>query len=295
MNQAGGGDQDRQLRSYETGARWAKERMSRERPADAAALSRVTDSDIVVVRGVYDRVEQVLGALELPYVVVGPDDLPRLELRPEQLLVVNCPGHVPGRALPLVEAFVRGGGSLLTTDWALRHVIEPAFSGLLAYNERPTRDDVVRIELLTTENPLLAGVLESGDDPQWWLEGSSYPIRVLDPDRVEVLITSSEMAARYGEAAICVRFDWGEGEVLHMVSHYYLQRTELRSARHEQDAAAWAEEKGVSAPSPASEDLSLGEVEAAYSSTRFLANLVASKKRRGTAPGDSKDDQEDAA
>jgi hypothetical protein len=201
----------------------------------------------------------VLGALELPYVVVDPDDLPRLELRPEQLLVVNCPGHVPGRALPLLEAFVRGGGSLLTTDWALRHVIEPAFSGLLAYNERPTRDDVVRIELLTTENPLLAGVLESGDDP------------------------------RYGEAAICVRFDWGDGEVLHMVSHYYLQRTELRSARHEQDAAAWAEEKGVSAPSPASEDLSLGEVEAAYSSTRFLANLVASKKRRGTAPGDSGD------
>jgi hypothetical protein len=294
MTEAGGGDQERQRRSYETGARWAKERMGRERPADAAALSRVNDSDIVVVRGVYDRVEQVLGALELPFVVVGADDVPRLELRPEQLLVVNCPGELPGRALPLVEGFVRGGGSLLTTDWALRHVIEPGFPGLVAYNERPTRDDVVRIELLTTENPLLAGVIEAGDDPQWWLEGSSYPIRVVDPDRVEVLITSSEMAARYGEAAICVRFDWGAGEVLHMVSHYYLQRTELRSARHAMSSAAWADEKGVSAPSPASEDLSLGEVEAAYSSTRFLANLVASKKRRGTATDDSVDDQGDA-
>jgi hypothetical protein len=293
MTEAGGGDQERQRRSYETGARWAKERMGRERPADAAALSRVNDSDIVVVRGVYDRVEQVLGALELPFVVVGADDVPRLGLRPEQLLVVNCPGELPGRALPLVEGFVRGGGSLLTTDWALRHVIEPAFPGLAAYNERPTRDDVVRIELLTTENPLLAGVIEAGDDPQWWLEGSSYPIRVVDPDRVEVLITSSEMAARYGEAAICVRFDWGAGEVLHMVSHYYLQRTELRSARHAMSSAAWADEKGVSAPSPASEDLSLGEVEAAYSSTRFLANLVASKKRRGTATDDSVDNQGD--
>jgi hypothetical protein len=58
------------------------------------------------------------------------------------------------------------------------------------------------------------------------------------------------MAARYGEAAICVRFDWGEGEVLHMVSHY------VRRPR-------------------------LGEVEAAYSSSRFLANLVASKKQGG--------------
>ncbi len=288
MTQSSSEDQDRQSRSYETGARWAKERMSRERPADAAALATVRQSDIVAVRGEYDRVEQVLGALELPFVVADPADLPRLELRPEQLLVLNCPGHVPERAVPRIEAFVRGGGSLLSTDWALRHVIEPAFPGLVAYNERPTRDDVVRIELLTTENPLLAGVLESGDDPQWWLEGSSYPIRVLDPDRVEVLITSSEMAARYGEAAICVRFDWGAGEVLHMVSHYYLQRTELRSARHEQDAAAWAAEKGVTPPSPQSADLSLGEVESASSSARFLANLVASKKRRG-ATGDDRD------
>ncbi len=295
MSQAVGEDQERRRRSYEMGARWTKERMSRERPADAAALAAITDSDIVVIRGAYDRVEQVLGALELPYVVIDPTDLPRLELRPDQLLVVNCPGELPERALPLVEGFVRRGGSLLTTDWALRHVIEPAFPGLLAYNERPTRDDVVRIELLTFENPLLAGVIEPGDDPQWWLEGSSYPIRVVDPDRVEVLITSSEMAARYGEAAICVRFDWGEGEVLHMVSHYYLQRTELRSARHQQDSAAWAAEKGVSAPSAASQDLSLGEVEAAYSSTRFLANLVASKKRRGTGSVDAADDERGSA
>ena len=95
MSQSSSVDQDRQSRSYETGARWAKERMSRERPADAAALARVKDSDIVVVRGCYDRVEQVLGALELPFVVVGPGDVPRLELRPEQLLVVNCPGPCP--------------------------------------------------------------------------------------------------------------------------------------------------------------------------------------------------------
>ena len=33
---------------------------------------------------------------------------------------------------------VHAGGTLVTTDWALRHVIEPAFPGVLAYNERPT-------------------------------------------------------------------------------------------------------------------------------------------------------------
>jgi hypothetical protein len=287
MSQSDSVSGDRQRRSYETGARWAKERMGSERPADAAALDQVKDGDIVVVPGGYDRVEQVLEALGLPFVVVAPSDIPRLELRPQQLLVVNCPGHVPQRTLPLIEAFVRAGGSLLTTDWTLRHLVEPAFPGLVAYNERPTRDDVVRIELLSTDNPLLAGVREPGDDPQWWLEGSSYPIRVLDADRVDVLITSTEMAARYGEAPICVRFDWGEGEVLHMVSHYYLQRTELRSARHAMSSAAWAEEKGVSPPASRYSDLSLGEVESAQSSSRFLANVVARNKRRTTEQVDS--------
>jgi hypothetical protein len=111
MNKAGGGDQERQRRSYETGARWAKERMGRERPADAAALSRVNDSDIVVVRGTYDRVEQVLGALELPFVVVGADDVPRLELRPEQLLVVNCPVSCPGARCRSSRASCAAGGA----------------------------------------------------------------------------------------------------------------------------------------------------------------------------------------
>ena len=44
--------------------------------------------------------------------------------------------------------FVESGGTLFTTDWALRNVIEPAFPGIIEYNDMPTGDDVVRIEVL---------------------------------------------------------------------------------------------------------------------------------------------------
>ena len=91
----------------------------------------------------------------------------------------------------------------------------------------PELDDVVRIEVLDRDHRFLQGVLEDGDDPLWWLEGSSYPIRVLDPERVQVLITSNELEQKYGEAPVAVTFAHGEGEVLHMISHYYLQRAEL--------------------------------------------------------------------
>ena len=272
--------QDNRRRAYAAGSRIARERMAADAPIDAAALAAVEASDIVVVPGTYDHVEQVLAALELPHTLVPPGQLGAVRLRPEQLLVVNCPGQLDRREIAQVREFVERGGSLFTTDWALRHVIEPAFPGVLAYNERPTADDVVRIEIRNRDNPFLRGVLDDADDPVWWLEGSSYPIRVLDPSRVEVLLTSAELEGKYGEAPVAVVFRHGEGEVFHMISHYYLQRTELRTARHAMAASTYAADKGVAMPAAMVADLAVGDVESAHASARLFANVVADKKRR---------------
>jgi hypothetical protein len=271
--------QDRRRQAYAAGADVAKARMRAEAPLDAEALERVEASDVVIVRGTYDHVEQVLDALAMPYTAIAPEQLGAVSLRPEQLLVVNCPGAGLERVAPVIHRFVRDGGSLFTTDWALRHVLEPAFPGVLEYNQRPTRDDVVRIQVRSQDNPFLRGVMDGSDDPQWWLEASSYPIRVLDPGRVEVLLDSTELGQRYGEPAVAVLFREGDGEVFHMISHYYLQRTELRNARHSMAATAYAAEKGVAA-SPEMAGLRLGEVESAATSARWVANVLAQKKRR---------------
>lgn len=275
------GAADRRRRAYRVGARTTRERMAREAPLDHEALQQVQASDIVVARGMYDNVEWVLEALGLPFVEVEAQQVADLDLRPEQLLVVNCPGHV-GR-VDRVRRFVEAGGSLFTTDWALRHVLEPAFPGLVAYNDRPTADAVVRVEMTGHDNPFLRGVMDPGDDPLWWLEGSSYPIRVLDPTRVQVLIGSRELADRWGEGAVAVTFRYGRGEVFHMISHYYLQRTETRTRRHRAPAAAYAAEKDLrwdDSTAAAARGLTLGEVEAASSSARLFANVVGSHKRR---------------
>ena len=95
-----------------------------------------------------------------------------------------------------------------------------------------------------------------------------------------MLIRSAELGARYGEVPVAVLFHHGEGEVFHMVSHYYLQRTELRTARHAEPAAAYAAEKGVAAMPEEMAGLTVADVESAASSSAFLANIVAAKKRR---------------
>ncbi len=276
----------RRQRSYMAGAQIAKERMRVEAPLDAAALAAVEASDVVVVRGCYDHVERVLGALEMPFTAIGATQLAGLRLGPEQLLVVNCPGTdlVP-RDINRIADFVGAGGSLFTTDWALPNVVQKAFPNTIEHNGRSTADEVVGVEIRDHDNPFLAGVMDGADEPVWWLEGASHPIRVLDRERVQVLIESSELGRRYGEPAVAVLFNHGDGEVFHMISHYYLQRTELRTKRQTGAASGWAAEKGV-AMSPAMaeslEGLSLGEVESAGTSARLFANVVAQKKRKVT-------------
>jgi hypothetical protein len=280
--------EDTRQRAYRAAAHITREQLRRDDPERARILEQVETSDVVVVAGVYDHVESVLGALDVPHQVVQPHELDRLDLRPEQLLIVNCPGQISPAAVRRVRAFVEAGGSLFTTDWALKHVIEPAFPGVLAFDTAPTRDDVVRIEVLDGDNIYLQGVLDGQDDPQWWLEASSYPISVVDEERVEVLITSRELGERYGERPVAVWFRWGEGDVFHMISHYYLQRTEERSARHAAPAGAYFAEKGVLMGQEMWQDvadLSVADVESAKPSTAFMSNVIIEKKRRQAKEG----------
>lgn len=275
-------ESERRRRSYLVGARISRARMEQDSPEDAAALEAVGDDDIIVVSGAYDKVEWVLEALGLPHHIIMPEDVATFPLAPDQLLIVNCPGRLGPDGIEAARGFVDGGGSLFTTDWALRHLIEPGFPDTIRFNRRPTRNDIVRIAIARHDNPFLRGVLDPEDDPLWWLEGSSYPIDVLDPGRVEVLITSGELETNYGADPVAVVFRHGVGEVFHTVSHYYLQRAETRTRRHGRSGAFYAAEKGIGLSSEdlaLAADLQLTEVEAAASSTRWLSNVIAAKKR----------------
>ena len=264
----------------------AARRILREKQTveEQQVIDDVSGDDIVVVRGQYDRVEEVLGAMDMPHVVVDPAQLARLTLRPDQMLVINCPGNIDRKSIRQVRKFVNSGGSLFTTDWALKFVLEPAFPGIVKFNDKATPDAGVAVQPSASDNPMLDGILDDSADPQWWLERSSYPIEILKPRKGEVLVESAEIGRRWGESPVVISFEYGLGEVLHMISHYYLQRTELRSARHSNNWRNYAAEKSammstVGAPA-VYDDLNVGEVEAAYTSTRLFSNSVMRHKRR---------------
>jgi len=231
--------------AYRVARELLRDRVRKSSPETLEILEQVRQADVIVVEGGYDRIQDVLEIAGMPFTLVSPERFEKSNLRPDQIVFVNCPGNLSPKGLRNLEVFVREGGFLFTTDWALRNVLEHAFPGFVEFNDRPTGDEVVRIELMDREDPMLKTVLDSNDDPQWWLEASSYPIRVLDQQRVKVLIRSKEIEQRHGESPVLVTFDYGAGTVYHMISHFYLQRTETRTARHAKPSMTYAAEKGL--------------------------------------------------
>ena len=70
------------------------ERMRRDRPQDYACLKRVRRSDILVVNGQYDHVDQVLTELGTPFASTSTAGLARTSLEGVRAVIVNCPGRI---------------------------------------------------------------------------------------------------------------------------------------------------------------------------------------------------------
>ena len=136
-----------------------RERMERENPDDVAILDSVKDSDIVCVKGTYDHIHLVLEAIGIPFSHVSPQTLLRMDLKPEQTVYINCPSSFPVEAAKKLRVFVEGGGQLITTDWALKHVLETAFPGTVRYSGNSTGDEVVAVEIVEKDDDILRGVL----------------------------------------------------------------------------------------------------------------------------------------
>ncbi|MGY5852163.1 MAG: hypothetical protein RTU92_01195 [Candidatus Thorarchaeota archaeon] len=271
--------------AYEASSKLLRMRLSKDRPEDLEVLERVKESDVIVVKGDYDHAQVNFEMAGIPHTVVSPEHISTMQLNRDQLLFINCPGHLENQGISNVRGFVERGGMLVTTDWALETVLEEAFPGFVKRGGTDTEDDVVRVEIKDVgEDSFISSVIDNTDDPQWWLEGSSYPIHIVDKERVKVQVTSEEMKEKYGEAPIIISFRFGNGEVIHMTSHFYLQRTETRTERHATSAMAYAAEKGVMGSAAAEvledKDLSTAEVESAYTSQAFMTDMVARQRKR---------------
>ena len=270
-------------KAYQIAQEMMKDRLEDVDGEASKEMESLGMNDVLVATGSYDHIENVFTKIGVPHKVVDPGVFDALAPSPEQIVFLNCPGKVTRDGLRNLVRFVETGGFLFTTDWALKYVVEAGFPGTIRYNGQATGDAVVRVEIDADEDPFLRSLITEDDDPQWWLEGSSYPIQVLD-EKVEVLVRSKEVKDRYGESPIFTSFDYGEGKVYHMISHFYLQRTETRTERHRSSSSDYVTSKlamndarRAKYAAMGYETSSLGEVESAYSSSALMGSVMMKK------------------
>jgi hypothetical protein len=274
-------------RSERAAADLLRRRLQNEKPEDLKLLDGVQGKDIVVVAGGMDRIEDVLRAARIRFTIIQPGQVARYQLSSNMIVMVNCPGHMPRAGVERLERFVRAGGLLYTTDWALKNVVERGFPRTIAHNGKSTGDEVVPVQIAQQDDNLMSRMLlRKGGKPQWWLEGGSYPIRVLDQSRVEVLASSGTMHKRYSASPVVVRVRWEDGEIIHVVSHFYKQMSAKGPAVAAAKAAASFEglsakdkkefEKNDAAQAP------VADVESSYAFQSMTANIVTGKQRQNT-------------
>jgi hypothetical protein len=247
-------------------------RLQHEDPSAAQMLALVQGRDVVVVQGSMDHIENVLAAARIPHTLIQPDQVAQWPLKSNMIVMVDCPGVVPDAAVKRIERFVRAGGLLYTTDWALKNLVEKAFPGTIAATGTYTGSDFM--------SQVLA---RKGSQPEWWLEGGSFPIKVLDQSKVDILAHSDVMKSKYGSSPIVVHFRHDDGEVIHVVSHFYRQMaTQNANVAANQAVGSY---DGLSAKDreelkSSLRGVSSGDVESSYAFQRMTSNIVTGKQKK---------------
>ncbi|MCZ6598177.1 MAG: HEAT repeat domain-containing protein [Planctomycetota bacterium] len=176
--------------------------------------------DVIVFESRGDHIQNILDDIGVEHRLTQQGQVKSCELHPRAVFVSNCTGEMVGDDIDRLAWFLRTGGYLFGSCWAVQETIERVYPGVV--RRLPTRGEVLDDVLATPcvdDSPYLEGVFGLDVEPMYALEGA-YLIEVVDPERCEVLIDSPECADRHGEGNLAVWFTVGHGVVLDSVNHF---------------------------------------------------------------------------
>ncbi len=199
--------------------------------------------DVVVLQSRGDHIEQLLGKLVIEHRITRQGAVPDAELHPFAVFVSNCTGEITEKDVEQLAWFVRVGGYLFCSCWALHHTAEKVYPGVVRKYDTKAKGQVldnVLAEECPTDSPYLDEVFDGITRPIYVLYGA-HLIEVMDPERCEVLMDSPDCASRWDCGNLAVWFDAGHGVILDSANHFDLQGLEkaegLKSA---EDRMAYA-------------------------------------------------------
>ncbi len=197
--------------------------------------------DVMVFESRGDHIQSVLDFVGLTYRKTSANRIAEDALNAAGVFVSNCTGEMQGADVERLRWFVKCGGYLFGSCWAIHETIERVSPG--AIRKLPTSSEVMDQVTATPcapGSPYLEGVFPNEVVPIYNLVGA-HLIEVLDPERVEVLVDSAECAERWGEGNLTAWFADGHGRILDSVNHFDAQGlAEARGLKTPEDRMAYA-------------------------------------------------------
>jgi len=180
--------------------------------------------DVVVLatRGGGDRIEDLLTELKINHRLCRQPQVQEAGLHPFALFVANCPGEIGEKDVEALSWFVRAGGYLFSSCWALHETIEKIYPGIVQRYQTPGAQVIdynVTAAPCEPDSLYFDGVFDQWTRPLYVLEGA-HLIEQLDRDRVEVLIDSPCSATSWGSGNLACWFTAGHGVILDSVNHF---------------------------------------------------------------------------
>ena len=167
-----------------------------------------------------DHIEQMLEILQVECRLTRSGQVPDAGMHPHAIFISNCTGEITEKDVEPLAWFVRSGGYLFGSCWALHETIEKVYPG--AVRKFPYKGQVmdnVESSICRPGSAFLSDVIDASAVPVYSLWGS-HLIEILDPDRVEVLIDSPWTEQKYGNGNMAAWFRTGHGLVLDSANHF---------------------------------------------------------------------------
>ena len=246
-------DSERMRRAYRVSGGVMREELRQERPDDARELDGVSPGRGGGGPGAVRPHRAGAGGDAGPLPADDADgDWRNIDWERLQVLLVCCPGHLPPDALEAIGPWVRRGGYLLTTDWALKHVVEPLFPGTVRHNgqQTPGLRGAGGERRRGRRTPSSRASSSRGATRSGGSRARRTRSRSSTRSGCKVLVKSREVGERWGADPVVVTFDEGHGTVLHLLSHLYLQRSDVREAADARPASDWLDAESSAAEQP---------------------------------------------
>jgi hypothetical protein len=193
--------------------------LEKNHPQFALKTSQMSPNSLLEVRGKWDDSGHTLRSLGIRFTSIRSGRMRDQPLDQVKVLVVNCDGNVPREARQRIRDWVAQGGYLLTTDWALSHLTQVAFPGIIEWNNEKTDTDMVSATVVYPDPITMKGTVSNA---YWKLDEQSEMVRVLRPNLCKILVRSRDLVAEDPDrmGILAVEFPFGKGRVLHLVGHF---------------------------------------------------------------------------